>query len=594
MTTYRPPLSDIRFTLEHVVGLAELSQLEPFADIDSEATFELLEAAGGFASDVLAPLNQIGDRQGSTLDGTSGTVGSPAGWGEAYRRFVDTGWGAMSLDPSYGGGGFPWLSGLAVQEVLSSANLAWCLCPQLTQGAIHLLQTWGERELRDIFLRKMVAGEWTGTMAVSEPQSGSYVGALKASAVEAEDGTWRITGSKTFITYGEHELAENIVHLVLARAPGAPPGMKGISCFIVPKYLVQPDGSVGERNAVTCTAIERKLGLHGSPTCGLDFDGAVGYLIGERHKGMRCMFTMMNLSRLGVALSAVAVAERACQQAQAYAGERRQGRAFGAPAGEESPIIAYPDVRRMLLTMRSYVQAMRGLVFATAHSLDMAKHHPEEDVRARHEELVELLTPVAKAWCTDTACEVASLAIQVHGGAGYIEDTGVAQHYRDIRGAAIYEGTNGVQGLDLIGRKLPLRAGGVVKDFLATVAALACRLGDLDDEDLRSIAANLGDAVEGLEAATNWFFERGFSDPDDAMAAAGPYLRMFGLLAGGWMMARQALAASELEGEEHRDKLLSARFYAEQLLPQARGLLGAVTAGKVPLLALESEPSVAA
>ncbi len=584
MTNYQPPLRDIRFALE-VVGFSELAELSVFSHADPETFSSLLEQSGRFAANVLAPLNKIGDRQGAKLDSISGTVAAPEGWAAAYQQFRQTGWGAISLDPAHGGGGFPWLAGMAVQDVLTAANLAWCLCPQLTQGAIHMLQRWGDGELHETILRKMIAGEWTGTMAVSEPQSGSYVGALKATAEPAEDGTWRVSGGKIFITYGEHELSENIVHLVLARAPGAPPGMKGISCFIVPKYQVNDDGSLGDRNAVTCTAIERKLGLHASPTCALSFDNAVGYLIGEQHCGMRYMFTMMNLSRLGVALSGVAVAERAYQQAYAYAQERRQGRAMGAEAGTESPIAEHPDVQRMLRTMRAYIDAMRALVYTNTHAIDMANHHPDTDVRQANEELAEILTPVSKAWCTETACEVASLAMQVHGGAGYIEDTGAAQHYRDIRASAIYEGTNGVQGLDLVGRKLAMRAGAAVKDLIARMASLDNELADV--EALGDIRAGLADGTDALDCATNWIFENGLSDPTAAMAAATPYLRIFGIVAGGWLIARQGLSAHVLsaQSEDHflAEKLNSARYYALHILPQARGLLGAVKAGKQAL-----------
>jgi hypothetical protein len=388
----------------------------------------------------------------------------------------------------------------------------------------------------------------------------------------AGDGSWRISGQKIFITYGEHDMTENIVHLVLARVPDAPPGTPGISCFIVPKRLLEADGSLGEHNRVRCIGIEHKMGIHASPTCTLEYDDAVGYLIGEPNTGMRLMFTMMNIARLSVGLSGLAIGERSYQQALDYAIERRQGRAVGAPAGEESPIIDHADVRRMLLTMRALVEAMRGLVYANAEAVDLARHGEDDGVRRRAQELADLLTPVTKAWCTDMGTEVASLAVQVHGGMGYIEETGIAQRYRDIRIAAIYEGTNGIQAIDLVGRKLPMRAGGVVEDFLAELDALDPDLGD-----------EWPAAVAALREASTWILTHGAAEPNEALAGATPYLRMFGIVAGGWVMARQAGAARKLGLD---DKLTTARFYLTELLPQATGLLPAVTAGKDVLFAL--------
>jgi alkylation response protein AidB-like acyl-CoA dehydrogenase len=420
----------------------------------------------------------------------------------------------------------------------------------------------------------MVAGEWTGTMNLTESQAGSDVGALRSRAVPSSDGdgTWRISGQKIFITYGEHDMTDNIVHLVLARVPDAPPGTRGISCFIVPKRLVNDDGSLGEPNRVRCIGIEHKMGIHASPTCTLEYDDAVGYLIGGPNTGMRLMFTMMNIARLSVGLSGLAIGERSYQQALDYAIERRQGRAVGAPAGEDSPIIEHADVRRMLLTMRALVEAMRGLVYANAEAVDIARHGEDDDVRRRAQERADLLTPITKAWCTDMGTEVASLAVQVHGGMGYIEETGIAQRYRDIRIAAIYEGTNGIQAMDLVGRKLPMRAGGVVGDFLQELEQLDPGVGD-----------EWSAAVATLREATTWVLTHGATEPNDALAAATPYLRMFGIVAGGWVMARQAVAAQKVGLDE---KLTTARFYLTELLPQAAGLLPSVTAGKDVLFAL--------
>jgi alkylation response protein AidB-like acyl-CoA dehydrogenase len=564
---YVAPLGDIHFALENLVDLAALSKLPAFAHADPETVYGLLDEFGRFVSDVLAPIDRAGDTEGARYDPKSGEVATAPGWADAYRRYVDSGWGSVPFDPDHGGGGFPWLTAIAMQEILTAGNMAWSLCPLLTQGAIDMLMHHGSEEQQERYLRPMVSGEWTGTMNLTEPQAGSDVGALRTRAVPSPDGdgTWRISGQKIFITYGDHDMTDNIVHLVLARVPDAPPGTKGISCFIVPKRLVNDDGSLGELNGVRCIGIEHKMGIHASPTCTLEFDDAVGYLIGEPNAGMRLMFTMMNIARLSVGLSGLAIGERSYQQALDYAIERRQGRAVGAPAGESSPIIEHADVRRMLLTMRSLVEAMRGLVYANAEAVDLARHSDDEAARERAQELVELLTPVTKAWCTDMGTEVASLAVQVHGGMGYIEETGIAQRYRDIRIAAIYEGTNGIQAMDLVGRKLPMRAGGVVDDFLKQLEDLDSRVGDEWPE-----------AVAALREATTWILTHGATEPNDALAAATPYLRMFGIVVGGWVMARQAIAAQRLGNDE---KLATARFYLQEIVPQACGLLPAVTAG---------------
>ena len=579
MATYSPPLQDMRFTLEHLVDLPALSKLAPFAQADLETVMGLLGEYGRFVADVLAPLDRVGDTVGARRDPGTGRVTTPPGFVDAYRRYVDAGWGSVPFPVEHGGGGFPWLVAIAMQEMLTSANMGFSLCPLLTQGAIEMLSHHGSEEQQERYLRKMVSGEWTGTMNLTEPEAGSDVGALRTRAVPAADGTWRITGTKIFITYGDHDLTDNIVHLVLARVPDAPPGTRGISCFIVPKFLVGEDGSLGERNAVTCASIEHKMGIHASPTCVLAYDDAVGYLIGEANAGMRYMFTMMNNARLSVGLEGLAVAEVAYQQALAYARERRQGRAAGAPAGTPSLIIDHADVRRMLMTMRATVEAMRGLLYLHASAVDLQRHAPDEDERVAQRELADLLTPVSKAWCTDMGMDLARLATQVHGGMGYIEETGIAQRERDIRIAAIYEGTNGIQAIDLVGRKLPMGAGAVVERFLRRMEGLDSDLADAG-EDLATIRASLADALAALREATTWILAHA-NDPNDALAAATPYLRMFGVTVGGWVMARQALVARRLGVSEPflAAKATSARFYCEELLPQARGLLAAVTSG---------------
>jgi alkylation response protein AidB-like acyl-CoA dehydrogenase len=536
---------------------------------------------------LIAPLNRSGDVQHSRWE--AGSVTTPDGFRDAYQQYVAAGWGGVPFPADYGGGGFPWLVGVAMQDIMTAANLSFSLCPLLTQGAIDMLLHHGSEEQKELFLPKMVSGEWTGTMNLTEPQAGSEVGALTTKAVPADDGSWRITGQKIFITFGEHDLSDNIIHLVLARVPDAPPGTKGISCFIVPKFLVEADRNLGDRNSLQCVSIEHKMGINASPTCVMAYEGAVGYLIGEANQGMRYMFTMMNNARLSVGLQGLGLGERAYQRAIAYAHERRQGRAAGAPAGEQSLIVDLPDVRRMLLTMRAINEALRALVYLNAECMDLAVHHPDEAVRQQRAELADLLTPITKGWGTDMGVEVTSLAIQVFGGMGYIEETGVAQYYRDARIAPIYEGTNGIQAMDLVGRKLPLRAGGVVSDFLAGIEATAAEVTKAGDA-LAPIGERLADGHRVLKEATDWLMANGLADPANALAGATPYLRMSGIVTGGWLLARSALAARELLDAGATDvlleqKIVTARFYCDQLLPQAAGLTAAVTAGPADLVA---------
>jgi alkylation response protein AidB-like acyl-CoA dehydrogenase len=595
MASYVPPLRDIRFVLEQLADLDGLSKLEAFGHADPDTVFGVIEESGRFMADVVGPLNPVGDAAGSTLDG-DGKVTAPPGFREAYRQYVEAGWGAVPFPPEFGGGGFPWLVTVVMQEMMTSASMAFSLCPLLTQGAIEMLTQHGSPGQQATFLDKMVTGEWTGTMNLTEPQAGSDLGAVRAKAVPADDGTWRITGQKIFITFGEHDLAGNIIHLVLARIPGAPPGTRGISCFIVPKYLVNADGSLGARNDLRCVSIEHKLGIHASPTCVMsygDAGGAIGYLIGEANQGMRYMFTMMNTARLSVGIEGLSIAERAYQDALRYAQERRQGRAVGAPVGEPSPIVEHPDVRRMLLTMKAYIEAMRALLYTNAVSIDLARHHHDQAEREARRELVELLTPVSKAWCTDLGVELTSIGLQVHGGMGYVEETGAAQYLRDSRIAPIYEGTNGIQAIDLVMRKVPMRGGGVVADLLARVEALDPELAAAGPE-LAGVRSALANGVSTLREATDWIMSHGRAEPNDALAGAAPYLRLSGLVIGGWLLARSALAASRLlrtaDGADAiflEDKIGTARFYAEQLLPQAVGLLPAVTAGAGPLFRID-------
>jgi 3-(methylthio)propanoyl-CoA dehydrogenase len=595
VTDYVPPLRDIRFVLEQLVDLPGLCKLGAFEQVDPDTVFGVIEESGRFTAGVVAPLNRVGDTAGCALD-SAGNVTTPPGFADAYEQYVAAGWGAVPFAPEFGGGGFPWLVTVAMQEMLASANMAFALCPLLTQGAIELLAHHGSPEQQATFVAKLVAGEWTGTMNLTEPGAGSDLGAVRTSAVPAGDGTWRITGQKIFITFGEHDLAGNIIHLVLARVPGAPPGTRGISCFIVPKYLVTADGSVGERNDVRCVAIEHKLGIHASPTCVMsygDHGGAAGYLVGEANQGMRYMFTMMNNARLSVGIQGLAVAERAYQDALRYAQQRRQGRAAGAAAGTMSPIVEHPDVRRMLLTMKAYIEAMRALLYTNAVSVDLGRHHASPAERQAHRELTDLLTPISNAWCTDLGFELASVGLQIHGGMGYVEETGVAQYLRDARIAPIYEGTNGIQAIDLVTRKVPMRGGGVVADLLAAMDATCDELAAAGPQ-LAEIRLALASGVAAVREATGWILASRATDPNGVLAGATPYLRLLGLVTGGWLMARSALAASQMPSSAGgtgaaflREKVATAQFYAQQLLPQASGLLPTVTAGAGPLFAID-------
>jgi alkylation response protein AidB-like acyl-CoA dehydrogenase len=586
--------------LDKLVDVHELCELGPFKHIDADTVKAVIEENGRFMSEVVAPTNRAGDLEGSHHDPATGSVTVPDVFARIYRQYVEAGWGGMAFPPEYGGGGFPWLVGIVAQELLNTANVAFAMAPLLSQGAVDLLLHHADETQRETFLPKLVSGEWTGTMNLTEPEAGSDVGALRTKAVRQPDGTYRITGTKIFITFGDHQLADNIVHLVLARTPDAPPGTKGISCFIVPKRLVNDDGSLGERNDVKVVSIEHKMGIKASPTCVMSYGeegGAVGYLVGEEQQGMRYMFTMMNNARLSVGVEGLAVAERAYQDAVTYARERHQGRSPGAPAGYTSPIIEHPDVRRMLLTMKALTEAMRAMIYVQAEGLDLAAHHPDPDIREYRQHQVDLLTPVIKAWCTDMGVEVTSLAIQVFGGMGYIEESGVAQHFRDARIMPIYEGTNGIQAMDLVGRKLPLEGGGVVAELLSQIAMLDPALLR-GGTDLATIRSNLAESLTELADTTNWIIRKGIKDPRDALAGATPYLRMFSLVVGGWLMARSALAVTGtlakggVDAREEaflRAKLDTATFFCEQILPQTRGLVDAVRAGHEAVMAVPAD-----
>ena len=585
MSDYTAPIADMRFALEEIAGIGEIARLPHCEQASPDLVDAVLEEAAKLAAGVLAPLNHIGDQQGSRLE--NGVVRTPEGFKEAYRQYVEGGWNALPFDPEHGGQGLPMVLATAVLEMWNAANMGFALCPLLNVGAVEALTAHGTDEQKRLYLPKLISGEWTGTMNLTEPQAGSDVGALRTRAVP--DGAhYRITGQKIFITYGEHDMAENIVHLVLARLPDAPPGTRGISLFLVPKFVVNGDGSVGARNDVRCVSLEHKLGIHASPTCVLAFgdsSGAVGYLVGEENRGMECMFTMMNNARLNVGLQGVAIAERAYQHARDFARQRVQGRPVTAKAAGTYPIIHHPDVRRMLLLMRAQSEAMRALAYYTAGAIDRARHHPDAERRAQQQRRVDLLIPVVKAWCTDLGVEIASIGVQIHGGMGFIEETGAAQHLRDARIAPIYEGTNGIQANDLVGRKLLRDRGAAATELLADMRTIDRRLEAAPGEDIAGIRAALALGIDALGGATSWMVETGAADLPRALAGSASYLKLMGIVTGGALLAQGALAAEARvktgtgDVAFNKAKLMTARFFAEHVLATAPGLVPAITGG---------------
>jgi acyl-CoA dehydrogenase len=575
--TYRAPIADIAFTLKHSAGLKAALDEGLYGDLTEVDIDVVLEEAGKFASTVIAPLNTVGDKHGTPL--MDGKVTMPPGWREAYSAWAQGGWNGLAASADWGGQGLPHALNAACIEMWNSASMAFGIGPVLTMGAIEALDWHGADALKQKYLEKLTTGEWMGTMQLTEPQAGSDVGALRTRAERAADGSYRITGSKIFITYGEHDLTENIIHFVLARLPDAPPGTKGISLFLVPKFFVNDDGSLGERNDVRCHSIEHKLGIHGSPTCTMvygDKGGAVGWLVGEENRGLNCMFTMMNNARLAVGLQGVAIAERATQQAMAYAQDRKQGRAG---ANGSAPIIAHPDVKRMLLTMRALTGAARAICYATGAAIDRAHRAKDDAARKTADQRASLLTPVAKAFSTDIGMEVASLGVQVHGGMGFIEETGAAQHYRDARIAPIYEGTNGIQAIDLVTRKIPMVSGAVVRGYLGELRRTVAAVTQTNDPAFGATGARLSDAVESLDRATTWLLGKLDASPDAALAGATPYLRLFASAAGSCMLAEDALAGMRLDDAEAPGRVALARFFAENIAVQAGALETTITEG---------------
>ncbi|WP_213774380.1 acyl-CoA dehydrogenase [Bradyrhizobium sp. dw_78] len=578
--SYRAPINDMLLALNHGAGLEAAVKAGHYGDFDGDIAAAVLEEAGKFASDVLAPLNQIGDEHGIKLEG--GKVTTAPGWPDAYKRWTAAGWNAVSGPEAFGGQGLPLAINAACTEIWSASNVAFGLCPLLTLSAIEALDAHGSDELKKIYLEKLVSGEWTGTMQLTEPQAGSDVGALRTKAERAADGSYRIKGTKIFITYGDHDMTDNIVHFVLARLPDAPAGTKGISLFLIPKFLVNADGSLGPRNDIYPTGIEHKLGMHAAPTCTMtmgDHGGAIGYLIGEENRGMQCMFTMMNQARLGVGLEGVGVADRAYQLALAYAQERRQGRAVGNKGDGSDPIIVHPDVKRMLMQMRALTAAARTICYATAVALDVSVRAGDAKVRTDAAARGALLTPIAKAFATDIGNEVAYLGVQVHGGMGFIEETGAAQHYRDARITAIYEGTNGIQAIDLVTRKLAANGGAAVWTLLGELTEIVIRVETSNDPAFGATGAKLREALISLDRASRWLLERITSAPNEALAGATPYLRLFGATLGGCMLANEALAARNIGDGNPERYVTLARFFAESITVQAPSLEHTVMEG---------------
>ncbi len=588
MSDYNAPIDDMQFVLTELADLEGVAALPGYEEATPDLVSAVLEEAGKMARDVLGPLNRVGDTEASVLK--DGGVVTPTGWKEAWKKFADNGWNSLAFSPDYGGQNLPWLVSTPVQEMWHAANMSFGLCPLLTQGAIEAIERHGSDELKRTYLPRMVSGEWTGTMNLTEPQAGTDLGAVRTRA-EPEGDHYRLYGQKIFITYGDHDLTDNIVHLVLARLPDAPAGVKGISLFLVPKFILDDDGEPGARNDVRTVSLEHKLGIHASPTCVLaygDKEGAVGYLVGEANRGLEYMFTMMNLARHAVGVEGLAIGERAYQQALAYARERIQGRPIGAHDGDRAPIIHHPDVRRMLMTMKAKIEVMRGMACVWASAFDKSLLHPDEAERRRQAQFVEMLTPVVKGWCSETGNELASLGVQVHGGMGFIEETGAAQYFRDARITTIYEGTTGIQANDLVGRKV-IRDGG--EAARAVIGMMRVIEGAV--ESLEATGDAYKQCLDDLEAATDWILQAAADDPRLPAAASRYYLELWAITVGSWLMARSALAAQKnLDGGEgdatfYEAKIKTATWFATHVASGSGALLGTITGGSRATLDLD-------
>ncbi|HUX25110.1 MAG TPA: acyl-CoA dehydrogenase [Burkholderiales bacterium] len=594
MSDYVAPLKDMQFVLTELAGLDEVAKLPGCEDVSVELVEQILEESGKFCAEVLSPLNQSGDAEGSKWD--QGKVTTPKGFIAAYKQFVEGGWNALQFPPEFGGQGLPKLVATPVMEMWKAANMSFSLCPLLTGGAIEALLLSGTDKLKQTFLPKMVEGSWTGTMNLTEPQAGSDLALVKSKAVR-EGEHYRITGQKIFITYGEHDLAENIVHLVLARTPDAPEGVKGISLFVVPKFLVNADGSLGKRNDVQCVSIEHKLGIHASPTAVLiygEHEGAIGYLVGEENKGLAYMFIMMNAARFAVGLEGTAISERAYQLALAYAKERVQSRDLAGGA-KAVPIIRHPDVRRMLMSMKAQTEAMRALAYVTAAAMDIAHSDPDKALRAKHQAFADMMIPVVKGWSTETCIEVASIGIQVHGGMGYVEETGAAQLLRDARITTIYEGTTAIQANDLVGRKMAREGGATAKEVIKAMRVVEGELAQAQGEDMAAIRARLAAGITAVEECVSWIVATYSEDIKAVHAGSVPFLKLMGVVCGGWQMARAALvsqnklASKDGDAGFYQAKIATARFYADHILAQAPGLRDTVVRGAAGVMALSEE-----
>ena len=596
MHPYLPPIQDLKFALHELAGLRDVAALPGYGDATPDVVHAILDEAGTFAADVIAPINRSGDVEGARLDGRQPRM--PSGWKDAYARFVHGGWNALSVPQASGGQHLPRVVAAAVDEMWNGASIAFALLPMLTRGAINVLEHVGSARLKAMFLPRMVSGEWTGTMVLTEPQAGSDLSAVRTTARPAGDGTYRLSGTKIFITYGDHDLAENVVHLVLARIEGAPPGTRGISLFAVPKRIVNDDGTLGEPNDVSCVSLERKLGLHATPTCVLAFGdgaGALGYLVGDANRGLEHMFIMMNAARFAVGLEGIGIGERAYQLARDYARERVQGVEAGTGSGAKVPIIRHPDVRRMLMSMKSRVEAMRALGLVIAAGMDNADAHPDAAERDAHQAFVDLMMPIAKGWFTETGLEIASMGIQVHGGTGFIEETGAAQFLRDARITTIYEGTTGIQAMDLVGRKIGRDGAVTIRAVMRAMLAVSAELAAQDHADLRAIGVQLGRAAGELSTAVDFLVDTYTQAPKRALAGSVPFLNLLGTVAGGWQLGRAALAAHRLLRDDAVDrvflegKLATSRFYADHVLPLAASLSHAVVHGADAALAMRDD-----
>ena len=592
MSTYIAPVKDMLFNMTELAGLEEITGLPGNEEVSIDLVEAILDEAGKFASEVVDPLNAVGDKQGNKWN--NGVVTTADGFKEAYATFCETGWNGMPASTEFGGQGLPVTVSTAVLEMWKSASISFSLCQMLTLGAVEAIAHHGSDELKATFLPNMVSGKWTGTMNLTEPQAGSDLAAIRSKAEPRGDGTYAITGTKIFITWGEHDMAENIVHLVLARLPDAPPGVKGISLFIAPKFLVNADGSLGERNDLICASIEHKMGIHGSATAVMSFGdkgGAIGYLVGEPNRGLEYMFTMMNHARLNVGLEGVGVSERSYQHALAYARDRIQGRIVGDKSGEKKPILHHPDVRRMLMDMKSRTEAGRALAYYVAGCMDRAHSHPDADVRAANQRRLELLTPVVKGWCTENAQGITWNGVQVHGGMGFIEETGAAQYMRDARIITIYEGTTAIQANDLIGRKTAKEGGKSMQQLLADIAETGSALRNSGNAQLKAIADALGNGIAALDEATNWLLANYEATPQAAHAGSVPFLKLTGIVVGGWLMARSAaIAATRLDaadGDFYKAKLATAAYFAQHVIPEANSYRDAIVNGAESVLALE-------